>query len=983
MSGIPSTNTYIYLPGSALEVPGLEAILEYGDASAITRGHIPGALRINDRSMPDQIHVTELSGLQDDPDGRDSRINNADRHGERSGLMLYGGRTIGITGRVQAGNVHRMRDLWRRLRGQFGTIERDLLIHPPGEVPTYTNLLVNPSFELNANGWSAAAGETPTFTGGFTGTGTVLNVAKLQVNGLPANTTARVQADLAIPWDGSDVYLHALVKVQTANQAIASISVSALSDLGSSGGGTGALRVTSPTAGNWYELSGVIPAASLIPIGTNTLAFAIDVLMGAATGNIIIYLDKLSMVYLAPGQSAPIGWVDGDVPGFQWAGNIATARSYGPAFAVNQIADSTCTSPGSWTATNTAGVTIQRGPVSFPAWAGALTSRSILYWPVSSASGQQMSIAAPRTPVVIGHTYRLTARVKVTTSNVGQVDAAIQWYDANNTLLSTSSQALAGAGEFDVSLTAVAPAGALSAIVLFGNVVHLSTAGSQNSTFLVADPCLVDVTYTDPGAFVGTSDGAQEVAMLGAGARRRIARPFLVKGVRKTSDMRAPEQQTSMQSRRAFTMSLRASDPRIYVLDQRRASMKLVGSPQFVSKQAEVFTTGTGPAPVPTGFTYEGQNVPSDYQWVKNDAVAAGSTPLVNHGVGLLGDLTTFPAADVVARMYRSAEGYTYTNPRVVLGGSPAQQRTYPLPSVGWAVDQTVTFVGQNSLRILLKRVNSTTWLELRWNVGAHVSTQFPNSVRSTQAYTFELWCSHNTSGTLTTTRLAQADYASVDPTVVVNLPFDPLSEPRWLVATLLNNVVTWELWTTYPGIDTSTRIESGTFSLPAPLQTIVGSSVAGQTGMSMYVPRIDSTTYNFVAYAPPMAHYFEASKADVAPQSMNIPVIGTVDTPELVTLRGDVVDPVVSMTVPNEDGTTRSVFARLVGTMADANPVTIDLGSGAITDSQGNNAYGSLQPGGSLTTLQPGVNTISVAAANWNTAASEHLAVAWKDALT
>jgi hypothetical protein len=129
---VPPDRLYEY--GSGLAVPGVEATLEYGDASTVRFDRIPGALLINDQAPLEKVRVTQLDGLQDDPEGRATSSPNADVHGDRAGQMLYGPRTIGLTGHVQAGNVFAMRDLWSRLRSTFGTAERDLLVHPPGSV---------------------------------------------------------------------------------------------------------------------------------------------------------------------------------------------------------------------------------------------------------------------------------------------------------------------------------------------------------------------------------------------------------------------------------------------------------------------------------------------------------------------------------------------------------------------------------------------------------------------------------------------------------------------------------------------------------------------------------------------------------------------------------------------------------------------------------------------------------------------------------
>jgi hypothetical protein len=51
--------------------------------------------------------------------------------------------------------------------------------------------------------------------------------------------------------------------------------------------------------------------------------------------------------------------------------------------------------------------------------------------------------------------------------------------------------------------------------------------------------------------------------------------------------------------------------------------------------------------------------------------------------------------------------------------------------------------------------VSATTWLELRYNSANWIAMNLSQTPPTTTApYSLELWCSHNTAGTLVTTRL-------------------------------------------------------------------------------------------------------------------------------------------------------------------------------------------------------------------------------------
>jgi len=254
-----------YVTGSGLEVPGLEAVLEYGDSSKIAADAIPGAMRINDRSVLEQVRCSSITGLHDDPDGRDTRQSRSDQHGEDAGLMFYGGRTIGLTGEARAGSIPAMRDVWRRFRSQFGTAERDLLIHPLGEVKSYTNSLPNPRFSKDVQDWTyeSSGGTTSGITATTDGD---LTVGQIAMTSLPSGQFfGAVSGELgAVAWDGQDVLAYGQIRSPGA-LAPASVTVSVIQlDESLSTLATTQVGTTSPgVTGNWAWIGGVLSADSV------------------------------------------------------------------------------------------------------------------------------------------------------------------------------------------------------------------------------------------------------------------------------------------------------------------------------------------------------------------------------------------------------------------------------------------------------------------------------------------------------------------------------------------------------------------------------------------------------------------------------------------------------------------------------------------------------------------------------------------------
>jgi hypothetical protein len=1020
--GIATTSARLYVYGSGLEVPGLESVIEYGDSGSVLRGEIPGALKINDKEDLTRVRLNQIDGLHDDPDGRDSRSPSAGRHGERAGQMVYGGRTVGLTGKVEAGNIPAMRDLWRRMRSTFNLGERDLVLHVPNEIVGWTNSLYNPSLDLDASYWAVTSTAT---TSGFTGafaTG-VAFVGQVGVTAAGASVTNVISQE-STPWSGEDVYISARVKVIISSGAVSSIRAGvSLSD-----GTTSYVSQDTPASNTWYWLSIRLAASDLWSAPTK-LGFLVQAETTAAAA-FQLQWDECMLVLLDPDEDAPGGYFDGDDQGFEWSGVPGRSRSTGPHYAVNLISDPTFSDVDSsfhlqsWTTSASAGSTATMPPTKSLQHVGEVgASVTARFVKDATSTYHDFNIYAfdsknfgGTSRVREGRTYRLSATVYkdlAQTPPTGDICVRLFWVNVAGALFAESRGAPMVDAVERLSLTVVAPEGA---VLAWANI-SLAGVVTPSATWHVwaTDPCFIDISDYDPGDFYGVAgEFLESTAVIDSAvrelARRRIPRPFVLHKVRKTSDAKAPERQVSLRATRDFTMSLRAADPRIYVLGDRTSALRMTGVPETVAiSSPSGFTLDSGSLPVPTGFTYEGHYITHPgtgtlYSW--SQRASNNTTPVTNNpnggvefraygsGGGSAAFGTNRPAQDIRTRMYRSAEGYTYANPRVVLGGTPgsafgarstdAHSMSRADISLGGGVTESTTDLDFSALTLLLKRVAAGTWLELRWNSWTYANLLANGYGANPQAvYAFELWCSHNAAGTSGATRLAGWDYQSYDSSSVL-YPFSRLTDPMWLVSWLQGNVVHWELWSNYPAaVGTVGRLESQTYSLPAPLQTLIGSTVEARPGWSIDIENATSDLqFEVLAFTPPYIHYYEQSDVDVPAKSITVPVMGDIDTPQTIELRGGIVDPIVSVTVPAfEDHPAKTTTAIFQGTISDANPITVNLANGTVQDSFGQNQYGMMKAGSSFATLRPGNNTITLRAGNWG-AYPAHLLVGWQDAL-
>lgn len=632
----------VYKPGSALEVPGSETILEYGDFDTAKNGRIPGAMAINDHSRLDKVRINQIDGLHDDPDASENRQANADRHGETAGRMLYRGRTIGLTGRVEAGNIGAMRDNWRRFRSQFGVAERDLLIHHPFERRTLTNEVLNPRLAFDTKRWAA-----PTSTGGGTATLTAavaegatsvgaLAVASATGAGFLQTYGDALDVGTGLPvvseWHGEDVWLSVRVKSHAVSGGVISSITLGLNQYvyhkPSSVGSTlltALATVTSPVIGTWQTVSVRVPASSIAPATTH-LAPLLRVNFSAA-GSYTVRFFNYALVFLGFDQATPTVYFDGDTSGFEWNDVPGRSSSTGPSYAENKVLDprfenydvntKVLTYWAAMTQVGGTAPTYSPVPTRANGWSGSYVDGSLYVKATknevsTTAFGVVALDAAGNTYYRAGEQriYRFSAKIKALQIPSAGLRLAVSWLREDGSVISTSTSAAAIVGENTLSVQATAPTRTCAARLL----AQVSGSASTGNVleFLLSDPCFVDITDWDPGNFYGVGDGAQE-----AGNRRRVPSSFLVRHVRKTSDMKAPEQQARNRAWRDFTMSLRAGDPRIYVAPQRRISIRLPPAAvlKFFSTTFSTAVTLATPAAVPTGFTYEGQNVPATVGW--------------------------------------------------------------------------------------------------------------------------------------------------------------------------------------------------------------------------------------------------------------------------------------------------------------------------------------------------------------------------------
>lgn len=135
--------------GVSLEIPEGKGAGFAGQALPGTAESIPGGvenqlyyngLEMNVLTNIDRYRIIEIGGLGD-ADIRDTRDNNPSSDGETAFNAYYGGRTITLTGRIEAHNLGKLRDMQEAMRGAFATLEEQPLYFLTGD-PT-TNHYIN------------------------------------------------------------------------------------------------------------------------------------------------------------------------------------------------------------------------------------------------------------------------------------------------------------------------------------------------------------------------------------------------------------------------------------------------------------------------------------------------------------------------------------------------------------------------------------------------------------------------------------------------------------------------------------------------------------------------------------------------------------------------------------------------------------------------------------------------------------------------
>lgn len=933
------------LNASLLEVPGLEAVLEYN------------GVRINDRSLLERARLTSIAGLSDDPDIRETRESNADRHGERVGIQLMGGRTITMEGLIEAGSIPMVRDTWRRYKRAFDGVERDMVLRVPREVMIYRNEIDNPSLDNGfATGWSMVT------TAG--GTGLCSSVADGgrfigRCEDIGATATAGTvsavydQTLMDSTWSGHDVWVRAMIRNFVSSGVTSKIDLNARCyDASNSLLSTITVATqNSPVLGTNYDLSGRI-LSTAIPAGTVKVSVAIVGTHAATAGTYTIKYWDVAVVYVKPTDPSPDGYFDGSMPGFDWVDMPQGSPSIGPSTQVNGVRD-TLTKDGTlWENGSDAGATLNSGPTAVKI-ANITDSTSAIYIKLTNPDGttrvmalrQIRAAASDRLSVTTGRMYRATATVKAV-QNAGKVAAiSIVFLDNSGTVVgTTTANGTASLAEQILTVTATAPANANYA---FMQTQYTANGAAQAFEWYTAKPSIIDISDYDPGSLIDfRQDNGKNVVRLAnssnadAGSIRRVPRPFLIKKVRKTAAVSAPEQQKNLKSERDFMLSLRASDPRIYAYDPHTKWIRFAGAVNYVSDSIYDSAVGIGFDTVVPGYTFIVDESSADLNWF--DTTLGGSSWFA------LSNGNSITPVKEARRVFRSLEGFTYAQPFGILQGN----------TIGTQYASGTDFIKpkDNSIEIVIKRITNTNYLIVRWT-GSIAS---PN-------------------GTLELVKIVAGT-----PTILktVNVPQRVYPPNSWLLAYMSGNTVNYGIYATYPTMSNlPNAVISDSFTLAGGDATTYGSAVSGATGWGM-ATKFTGTLSNQTGQTPRVDRFETGSYTDyIGATPIIIPMTGDFDQVQpIFKFTGIVVNPLVQIQTP--DGAIRNMS--LKGTFTNVDPATMDLDAGTFEGISGLDRWDTFQAFSDDLVLNPGTNIMRAFATSWDlsSATNSHVGVSWRDAL-
>lgn len=138
-SGFGDGDPVVAVPGSGDAVPrGVEANFLYN------------GLTMNDLTVIDKYRVISIDGL-DDADVRDNREDNPSDDGETAYNAYYGGRTLAVTGRIEAYTLTKLRDMQMALRTAFNSLQEEPFYFLTGD--PYTDHFINVR-KFSKNQWS-------------------------------------------------------------------------------------------------------------------------------------------------------------------------------------------------------------------------------------------------------------------------------------------------------------------------------------------------------------------------------------------------------------------------------------------------------------------------------------------------------------------------------------------------------------------------------------------------------------------------------------------------------------------------------------------------------------------------------------------------------------------------------------------------------------------------------------------------------------
>lgn len=742
--------------GTGLSMPGLEARAMRISINGEYIELIPDAIvkSLATRQLADRLYISQVDGLFDDPPRRQNRTQRPDGHGTIPSTTLLDERMISIQGWIRAGNFFKLRDMQRKLKGtgldQTGEFEIiPFSVNDTSGRRGPANNQDDPRFT------SAEIGTAQGKTWQITKVGSALTAENLNLtnastvwaprNGSMQNTRYTATHDATtsstvvfiisktpffVPGNSKPIWAKLLMDVTDSWPSMI-FRVSWFRDIGATL--PSAIRTSDETAstpGTGFllkRLDNLTPPSDAVTgkltirlestvasdgLGVNLLGANVDFGNSPvedtsfpawrAQQNFSSYpLDGLYALYR---RSGAVNWARSATPELRIMGDWVSTNSPGLLNAVQEVSYTT--------SLNTRNQKYQIEPVfrvasdqpndSTTRVSGVTTTNSA---PAVDANGGWTG----RIPAHEGQTVRITARVRVVSSNSTAANAPranVTWRNNANVVINQNDPSGNGAdglpalvragtapGDYDIYYEMAAPAGTAN---FEARLLQVTAQANQHLEFLFS---YVVISIDDSNHPRDAIDAYSKFS--GENWQKMGTDPsvtytdgqperYYLKNVQ-VADFKSTEKQDKLDWRRDFLMTVRAADPRIYSSNQNIKSVNApAGLPTYVSQ------TNPGTAAITSqDFMNPDPGITlATTHWNQTPYTALGYTqarnsttgePLANRVGGMV-----IPTASVSGAMRQAA----------------VRVSTFTSPYTPWSPG-----IGMDGTAVVLKRINSTNFI--------------------------------------------------------------------------------------------------------------------------------------------------------------------------------------------------------------------------------------------------------------------------------